>query len=184
MLQEYYNLLDLSPGANADDIKRAYRLKAKLYHPDANPEPEAHIQFIRIKEAFDILLKIKHLENYRKYEYNRFSHPHDPYFQSSHQYHTQHSTAHARHGHGENIDLNDFLTGKVGRTIYLTVHIFFIFMGLLIFVGPIYTFMTRGFDPYISLFDSLFAAVAAMVFGVIMMVKISGSVFHFIKKGF
>jgi curved DNA-binding protein CbpA len=182
MLQEYYNLLDLRPGANADEIKKAYRLKAKLYHPDANHEPDAHFQFIRIKEAFDILLKIKHLENYRKYQQSRFYHPQDPYFSSSRQYHTHFSSTHLKHDRAENGDLNDFLASKVGHAIYLGVHIFFIIIGLLIFAGPIFNLMTRGFDPYVSRFDSLFATVAAMVFGIIMIVKIFSSVFRFSKK--
>jgi curved DNA-binding protein CbpA len=183
MLQEYYNLLDLPHDATANEIKRAYRMKAKRYHPDANHEPEAHFQFIRIKEAFDILLKFKHQENYSNYYPGRFYHPRDPYFQSSQQYHTHYTHHHAKNEHGERGDLHDFLDSKAGRAIYVAVHLFFIVMGLIIFAGPLYTMMTRGFDPYISLFDSIFATVAAMIFGVIMMVKISVSLLRFIKKG-
>jgi len=183
MLQEYYNLLDLLPDASADEIKKAYRLKAKLYHPDTNHEPEAHFQFIRIKEAFDILLKLKRLEIYEKFQHGRFYHPQDPYFQTPHHYHQPYYSPHVRHGHEESGDMHDFLNSKVGRGLYLAVHIFFIFMGLLVFAGPIYTLMTRGFDPYMSRFDSLFTMVVVMIFGIIMMVKIFISVMRFIKKG-
>ena len=183
MLQEYYNLLNLNPGASADEIKRAYRLKAKLYHPDANKAPEAHFQFIRIKEAFDILLKVKHLEYYKRYQRPRFYHPRDPYFQSAHHYYANHhTTTHTKHSPDDKTDMNDFMNRKVGRTIYLFIHVLFILTGLLIFTGPLFTFMTRGFDPYGSLFDSLFAMVVVMAFGVIMMYKISSSFFRFIKK--
>jgi curved DNA-binding protein CbpA len=183
MLQEYYSLLDLNPGATADEIKKAYRLKAKRYHPDTNPSPEAHFQFIRIKEAFDILLKVNNLEIFRKYRTHRFYHPQDPYFQSSHRHNTTGKNFHAKHDHGKRDDVNDFLDSKIGRILYMAVHILFIIIGLMIFTGPLYTIMTRGFDRYTSLFDSLFTTVAAMTFGVIMMIKITLSVVRFIKSG-
>ncbi len=184
MLKEYYNMLDLNPGANADEIKKAYRLKAKLVHPDANHRPEAHFQFIRMKEAFDILLKVKNLETCRRTSAGPFSHPHDPYFQSAHHRYAHTCSARAKHYRKENDEGGDFLDSRIGRTLYLAVHVLFFFMGLLIFAGPLYNLITRGFDPYISLFDSLFATVAAMVFGVIMIVRITWSFVRFVKCGF
>ncbi|MBN1416559.1 MAG: J domain-containing protein [Bacteroidales bacterium] len=180
MLQEYYNTLDLNPGATTDEIKKAYRSKAKLCHPDTNKAPEAHFQFIRIKEAFDILLKVKNLERYRMYHYTRFYHPQDPYFRSVHHFH--HHATHARQNHKDKDEENDFMNRKVGRTIYLSVHILFIITGFLIFSGPLYTLLTRGFNPYHTRADTLFAMVAGMTFGIIMMYKISSSFIRFLRK--
>jgi curved DNA-binding protein CbpA len=82
-ITDYFNLLDLSTGSSVDEIKKAYRKKARLYHPDINPGPDAKDKFITITEAYDFLIsnyeKISHtneeydqaLEDWRKYRQDR-----------------------------------------------------------------------------------------------------------------
>ena len=60
-ITDYFNLLDLPTGSSVDEIKKAYRKKARLYHPDINPGPEAKDKFIIITEAYDFLIS-----NYEK----------------------------------------------------------------------------------------------------------------------
>ena len=53
-----YELLGVSKNASADDIKRAFRRKAKQYHPDLQPEEKktnAEEKFRKINEAYEIL---------------------------------------------------------------------------------------------------------------------------------
>src|SRR5579862_9830379 len=38
---DIYTFLDLTPTANTSQIRKAYRLKSLLYHPDKNPSPTA-----------------------------------------------------------------------------------------------------------------------------------------------
>lgn len=53
---EYYDLLGLQPDASATDIKKAYRKKAMLTHPDKHPDdPEAQAKFQAIGEAYQVL---------------------------------------------------------------------------------------------------------------------------------
>ena len=50
-LTDYYNILGLLAGASADEIKKAYRKKARQYHPDLNQSPDARDMFIKAKAA-------------------------------------------------------------------------------------------------------------------------------------
>lgn len=55
MRRNYYDLLGISPKATAEEVKKAYRSKAKTSHPDVNPKPGAAEEFVLIAEAFEIL---------------------------------------------------------------------------------------------------------------------------------
>lgn len=54
-IKDYYAILGISKNATQDEIKRAFRDKAKKYHPDVCKEPDAHERFIEIGEAYEIL---------------------------------------------------------------------------------------------------------------------------------
>lgn len=58
-IDQYYHTLGLSNGASVDEIKKAYRQKAKYYHPDLNKEPSAHQEFILVTEAYEYLINNK-----------------------------------------------------------------------------------------------------------------------------
>lgn len=51
----HYEILGVSKNATADEIKQAFRDKAKIYHPDVSKAPNAQEQFIKIAEAYNIL---------------------------------------------------------------------------------------------------------------------------------
>jgi curved DNA-binding protein CbpA len=53
-----YQILDLSPGATREQIKKAYRRKVMEYHPDKNASTEAQALFIRVTEAYEFLMGI------------------------------------------------------------------------------------------------------------------------------
>lgn len=67
--RDYYEVLGLSKGATADEIKRAYRKKAKQYHPDINKEPDAEEKFKEVQEAYDVLS-----DDNKRATYDRFGH--------------------------------------------------------------------------------------------------------------
>lgn len=68
--RDYYEILGLSKGASADEIKKAYRKMAIKYHPDKNPgDKEAEEKFKEVAEAYDVLSD----ENKRA-RYDQFGH--------------------------------------------------------------------------------------------------------------
>ncbi|MBX7558517.1 DnaJ domain-containing protein, partial [Streptomyces sp. tea 10] len=55
MVSDHYETLGVSRDASAEEIKRAYRKKARKLHPDVNPSPEAAEEFKRVSHANDVL---------------------------------------------------------------------------------------------------------------------------------
>lgn len=52
---DYYDVLGLSKDATQDQIKKAYRQKAKAYHPDVNKDADAQDRMKAVNIAYDIL---------------------------------------------------------------------------------------------------------------------------------
>lgn len=56
MVDDPYRVLGVSRNATQEEIKRAYRKKAKEYHPDLHPnDPEAVRKMNEVNEAYDML---------------------------------------------------------------------------------------------------------------------------------
>ena len=70
--QEYYKTLKISRTASDEQIKKAYRKLARLYHPDVNSDEGAEIQFKRIGEAYAVLSDEGKRRIYDMTGFNRF----------------------------------------------------------------------------------------------------------------
>ena len=53
---DYYRILGIPANSTLEDIKKAYRKKARLYHPDINSSPDSKDRFIEATEAYDFLV--------------------------------------------------------------------------------------------------------------------------------
>ncbi len=68
--QDYYEILGISKGASDDEIKKAFRKKAKQYHPDLHPgDKQAESKFKEINEAYEVLS-----DSDKKARYDQFGH--------------------------------------------------------------------------------------------------------------
>jgi DnaJ-class molecular chaperone with C-terminal Zn finger domain len=67
--RDYYEVLGVQRNASPDEIKKAFRRLARLYHPDVNKEPDAEARFKEINEAYEVLS-----DNQKRAMYDRFGH--------------------------------------------------------------------------------------------------------------
>ena len=67
--RDYYEVLGIGRSATQDDIKRAYRRRARETHPDINSAPDAEERFKEVNEAAAILS-----DPQKRAAYDRFGH--------------------------------------------------------------------------------------------------------------
>lgn len=68
--RDYYEILGVTRGASADEIKKSYRKLAMQFHPDRNPgNKEAESKFKEATEAYEVLK-----DDQKKSAYDQFGH--------------------------------------------------------------------------------------------------------------
>jgi len=74
-MKNYYQILGLDRAADQEEIKRAFRRMASLYHPDHNPQApkEAEEKFKEINQAYEVLG-----DEARRRQYDRLLHQRIP----------------------------------------------------------------------------------------------------------
>lgn len=72
MPADFYDLLGVDDDASADDVKSAFRDRAREYHPDVNDHPQAQQQFKTLNEAYEILSNSKDRARYDRLGHRKY----------------------------------------------------------------------------------------------------------------
>lgn len=71
--RDYYEVLGVSRTATEVEIKRAYRQKARTYHPDVNSASDAEDRFKEVNEANEVLSDAERRAAYDRYGHAAFN---------------------------------------------------------------------------------------------------------------
>lgn len=164
-LRDYYEILGLQSDSTIDEIKKAYRKNARLYHPDINPSPDAKDHFISITEAYEFLIsnhdKIKSdeqayrdaMEDWRKYRQDRSR---------------KRATVYARTPYGKfkNTELY-----KTTRIFDRTGNVFSFIVSIMVLIYTVYGYFYRLKHPLPGLEKpSVFAFIMLLLLGIVFFV--------------
>lgn len=174
-------ILGINPNSSTEEIKRAFRQKAKLLHPDINPSPNAHSEFIRTKQAFEFIQKYRTCQAlYRKrMSYYRERARTRPQYKNYYRYeqvrHRMSKENAWRIRHNEKADI-DFKATLFGKVIFIFFHLMFLFVGFYTLLYPLIHTIKHGIDAEQTLVGTIIIIVCAMILGIIMisMITISG----------
>ena len=164
-ITDYYEILGIPLNSSTDEIKKAYRKMARMYHPDINPASDAKDHFILITEAYEFLIanhdKIKAneqayneaMEDWRKYRQNRSR---------------KRATAYARTSYGTFKNTKFY---KTTRIFDVTTIIFSFIVSIMVLIYTIYGYTYRLKHPIAGLDKpSVFAFVMLLFLGMIFFV--------------
>ena len=133
MLPDYFKILEIPQDASETEIKRAYRKKAREFHPSENKSHDALDNFILVNEAYEIFIHKNTHEIYLE-DYNT---EHDPL--KSEVYYFWINVARTRAAQHAALSMKEFLNTKFYKETHMfsrPVLFIFLIMGLVLLLAP------------------------------------------------
>jgi hypothetical protein len=164
-IKDYYNVLGLASDSSIEEIKKAYRRKARLYHPDINPAPDAKEMFISITEAYEFLIAYQGKLASDEDSYNRAMDDWRKYRQNRSQ---QRASAYARTSYATFKKTKFY---KTTRIFDKTTIIFSFAISIMVLIYTVYGYIYRLHHPIPGVEKlSVFAFIMLLVLGMIFLV--------------
>lgn len=109
--KDYYEILGVSRSATSEEIRRAYRKRARKYHPDVNKSAKAETKFKELNEANEVLKDREKRKQYDMYGENwRYAAENHGGSQGDYQYYHHENNFHNTYG-----DNNGYSTDNSGQ---------------------------------------------------------------------
>ncbi len=162
-VNDYYNVLEISPGSSIDEIKRAYRKLAREYHPDINHTAAAQDMFIRVTEAYEFLIAWSQKAASNEEEFNRLMEEWRKYRQARSRYRAK---VYSRTSYVKFRNTNFYRTTRIfdGTTI-----IFSLAVSIMVLVIAIAGYIYRIHHPIPGLENpSVWVLITFIVFGMVL----------------
>ncbi len=167
----YYQVLGLDPGCSMTDIKRAYRVKAKLYHPDLNRSADAQDKFIEVNEAYEFFLARDYRARQAQVEEKMSTAEMQEMFNEWMR--RERMRARARAARAAKKKFEEFRNSPLYRTsnlLSIGADYFVIFIGTLIILVPVFgVYYRTQADGFINP-NGVFAAVMLIIVGTVIIV--------------
>src|SRR5215217_4529502 len=138
MLPDYFNILDIPQDASEMEIKRAYRQKAREFHPSENKSSDALDKFILVNEAYEIFI---HKNTHEIYLVD-FNTAHDPLKYEVYYYWI--NAARTRAAQHAGLSMKEFLNTKFYKNTHMYSYptlMIFLVIGMLLLIAPFITIL-------------------------------------------
>ncbi len=164
-VSDYYKVLGIAPDSDIDKIKKAYRKKAREFHPDLNSSPGAEESFIQATEAYEFLITYREKIAKDEAEYNKVIDDWKKYRQNKSRYR---ANVYARSSY------NSFKSStfyKSTRIFDGTAIIFSLVISVLVLIVTVFGYIYRIHHPIPGLKNPSIAILVTMImFGMLLFV--------------